>query len=69
MTNREKYLEILKEHGIYDEEVEEILRAVSDMLNDEADRLEVKEPYAFSSINGARKAAEEVLSLTYGLED
>ena len=69
MTNREKFLEILKEHGIYDDDLEEILRAVADMLNDEADKLEHEEPYAIASIKGARKAAEEVISLSWGSDD
>ena len=49
MTNRDKFLEILKDHGIYDDDVEEILYAVTDMLNEQADKMEAAEPHAWVS--------------------
>ena len=68
MTNRDKFLEILKEHGIYDDDVEEILYAVVDMLHYMADKMEAEEPYATACIDRTNKAAEEVRSLIWDLE-
>ena len=69
MNNREKFLEILKDHGIYDDDVEEILYAVTDMLNYMADKMESAEPYAVTTIKHTRDAAHEVRSMVYELED
>lgn len=60
---REKFEEILKEHGIYGEDPEEILYAVQDMLLFVADETKEKEPYAVVSISNLEKAAYEVFSL------
>lgn len=60
---KEKFEEILKEHGIYGEDVEEILYAVSDMLNYAADKTRKEEPYAVNSIDRVEKAAYEVWNL------
>ena len=69
MTNRDKFLEILKEHGIYDDDIEEIIYAVEDMLHYIADKMEAEEPHATACINRTNKAAEEVHSLVWELED
>ena len=42
---REKFEEILKEHNIYGEDIEEILYAVSDMLEYMADELSKLDEY------------------------
>lgn len=60
---REKFESILKEHGIYEEDIEEILYAVSDMLNFVADKTKEEEPYATNSIDRLEKSAYEVFSL------
>lgn len=69
MTNRDKFLEILKEHGIYDDDVEEIIYAMEDMLHYVASKTEAEEPYAYKYIDRVNKAAEEVRSLIWELED
>lgn len=69
MTNHDKFLEILKEHGIYDDDVEEIIYAMVDMLHYIADKTEAEEPYAYKCVDRLNKAAEEVRSLVWGLED
>lgn len=60
---KEKFENILKEHGICGEDVEEILYAVSDMLNYVADKTKQDEPYATNSIERLEKAAYEVYDL------
>lgn len=60
---REKFEEILKEHGIYGEDPEEILYAVHDMLCFIADETKENEPYAVNSIDRLEKAAYEVYNL------
>lgn len=62
MTN-DKFENILKEHGIYGENIEEILYAVSDMLNYEADKTKQDEPYVTNTIERLEKAALEVYDL------
>lgn len=69
MTNRDKFLEILKDHGIYDDDIEEILCAVTDMLNEQADKVEAAEPHAWVSVRNMRNAAQEVRSLVYDLDE
>ena len=61
---REKFEEILKEHGIYGEDPEEILYAVQDMLEFVARETRKKEPYAINSIDRLEKAAYEVFDLS-----
>ena len=65
---REKFKSILNEHGIYGEDIEEILYAVQEMLEYVADKTKKEEPYATNSIDRLEKAAYEVFSLANGLE-
>ena len=65
---KEKFESILKEHGIYGEDVEEILYAVQDMLEYEANEMKKKEPYARNSIDILEKAMYGVSSLANDLE-
>lgn len=60
---KEKFESILKEHGIYGEDVEEILYAVNEMLTYAADDTKEKYPYATNSIDRLENAAYEVFSL------
>ena len=64
---REKFEAILKEHGIYGEDVEEILYAVHDMLLFVADKTQKEEPYAVNFIDRIEKAAYEVFSIATDL--
>lgn len=66
---KEKFEEILKEHGIYGEDIEEILYSVSDMLKYMADETKEKEPYAVNTIDSMEKAAYEVRSLVNDLDE
>lgn len=66
---REKFEEILKEHNIYGEDIEEILYSVSDMLEYMADETKEKEPYAVNTIDRMEKAAYEVRSLVNDLDE
>jgi hypothetical protein len=61
---REKFEEILKEHGIYGEDVEEILYAVQDMMETVIAETEEKEPYATNSIKRMEMASYEIFCLT-----
>lgn len=65
---KEKFQSILKEHGIYGEDIEEILYPVQEMLEYVADETKKKEPYATNSIDRLEKAAYEVFSLANDLE-
>lgn len=60
---KEKFQNILEEHGIYGEDAEEILYAVQDMLLLVADEIKKNEPYATNTIDRLEKAAYEVFSL------
>lgn len=64
---KEKFDEILKRHGIYGEDVEEILYSVSEMLELVVDETKEKEPYATNSINRLEVAAREVWNLSIDL--
>lgn len=64
---REKFNEILKEHGIYGEDAEEILYAVSEMLELVADETKKNEPYATNYIDRMETAAREVWNLSTDL--
>lgn len=64
---REKFEAILEEHGIYGEDVEEILYAVHDMLIVVADKTKEDEPYATNYIDRIEKAEYEVYSLASNL--
>lgn len=60
---REKFENILEEHGIYGEDTEEILYAVHDLLIYTADKTREEEPYAINSIDRLEKAAYEIFNL------
>lgn len=60
---REKFDEILKEHGIYGEDVENILNAVYDMVIYAADEMKRNEPYATNAIDWLEKVAYEIFNL------
>lgn len=64
---KEKFEAILKEHGIYGEDVEEILYAVHDMMMFVADKTKEEEPYATNYIDRIEKAAYEVYSIASDL--
>lgn len=64
---REKFNEILKEHGIYGEDAEDVLNAVHDMLTYVADETKENEPYATNSIDRLEMAAHEVWNLSTDL--
>lgn len=61
---REKFNDILKNHGIYGENIEEILYAVSDILEFVAKETKKSEPYAINSIDRLETAAYEVNNLS-----
>ena len=61
---KEELNNILEEHGIYGEDVEAILSAVSDMLSFVADKIKAEKPYATNTIKDIEKASYEVFSLT-----
>jgi len=61
---RDKFEQILKNHGIYGEDIEEIIYSVSEMLELMADDTKKNEPYATNSINRMESAAREVFELT-----
>lgn len=64
---REKFNEILEKHGIYGEDIEEILYSVSDMLELVAEETKKNEPYATNSIERLETAAREVWNLSTDL--
>ena len=64
---REKFDAILKEHGIYGEDIEEILYSVSEMLEFVAKETKENEPYATNSIDRLETAAREVFNLSMDL--
>ena len=57
----------MNEHGIYGEDVEEILYAVHDMLIAIANNTKEEEPYATNYIDRVEKAAYEVFSIASDL--
>lgn len=61
---REKFNDILKNHGIYGENIEEILYAVSDILEFVVKETKKSEPYATNSIDRLEIAAYEVNNLS-----
>ena len=65
---REKFEEILKEHGIYGEDVEEILYAVQDMIEAVIADTKENEPYATNSIKRMEMASYEIFYLTHLLD-
>lgn len=61
---KEKFEWILHNHGIYAEDVKEILYAVSDMLEYAAEKIKQEEPYAVNSIRKLEDAAYQVFALS-----
>lgn len=64
---REQFERILKEHGIFGEDVEEILYAVSEMLDLSAEDTKERYPYATNSIRNLEIASREVQSVARDL--
>ena len=64
---RDKFDKILKKHGIYGEDIEEILYAVSEILELVAEETKENEPYATNSIERLETAAREVWNLSTDL--
>lgn len=64
---KEKFEDILRQHGIYGEDVEEILYAVHDILIAVVDQTKEEEPYATNYIDRVEKAAYEVFSIASDL--
>lgn len=62
---RKEFENILQEHGIFGEDVENILEAVADMLYLTAKKLEKDEPYAIKNIDFLKKASYEVDNLMF----
>ena len=58
------FAEYLKERFMVDDP-DEIVRAVSEFLDDKADEIEKTEPYATKTIARIRAAAEEVREIEY----
>lgn len=57
---REKFEEVLKYHGLYGEDPEDIFNAVHDMLIVLAHEIKEKEPYAVNTIHKLEVTAVEV---------
>ncbi|MGN0318718.1 MAG: hypothetical protein ACI4E1_12380 [Lachnospira sp.] len=60
---KEKFESILNEHGIYGEDIEQVLYAVHDMLAFMADKTYEEEPFAHETIRKYNNAAYEVFCL------
>ena len=60
---RKKFENILKEHGIYGEDIEKIMYAVHDMLTFMADKIDEEEPYATKTVKEYNDAAYKVYCL------
>ena len=60
---REKFEEVLKYHGLYGENPEDIVNAVHDMLMVLVNELKEKEPYAVNTINRLEVTALEVFDM------
>lgn len=65
---KEKLNQIMKDHGIFGEEVETILEVVQDMLTCAADDLKENSPQAIKSIDDLEKAARTIWDLQTNLE-
>lgn len=63
----EKFKEILEDHGIYGEDVTDVLYAVCDMFTYMADETRRDEPYATKSIDRFEKVAAEISMLISNL--
>lgn len=60
---REIFDGILNKHSIYGEDVEEVLYAVSDILDFMADKMKKDSPYATNTIKSLKDASREVSDL------
>lgn len=65
---KEKLNQIMKDHGIFGEEVETILEVVQDMLTYVADDLKENNPQAVRSIDDLEKATRTIWDLQTNLE-
>lgn len=65
---REKFERILEEHGIYGEDIEEILHAANEMLLLVANTTKKDAPYATSTISFMESGSEAVLELIWYFE-
>ena len=64
---KDKFQEILNNHGIYGEDVDNVLNAVHDMLILMADKTKAEYPYATNSIKKLEDSAYEVFNLIWEL--
>lgn len=69
MTRREKFTEILKNNGIYGEDPEDILNAVSEMFEFEVKYTKKMYPYATNSIRNEEQVVHETWEMTNVLDD
>lgn len=60
---KEQFESILNEHGIFGEDIEQVLYAVHDMLALIADKIYDENPYATSTVREYNDAAYKVFSL------
>lgn len=65
---KEKLNQIMKDHGIFGEEVETILEVVQDMLTCAADDLKENNPEAVNSIDELEQAARTIWNLYTDLQ-
>lgn len=65
---KEKLNQIMKDHGIFGEEVETILEVVQDMLTCAADDLKENSPYATETIDDLEMAARTIWNLQTDLQ-
>ena len=65
---KKEFENILNEHGIYEEDTEEILYAVQDMIEAVINEIKEKEPYATNTIERLKIASQEIFNLTYVYE-
>lgn len=64
-----KFYEILRENGIFGEDVNAVLYAVSEMLEYAADETKRKEPYAIHTIDDLRSAKNSVQDLVWMMRE
>jgi hypothetical protein len=62
---KKEFENILADHGIYGEDVEEILYAVQDMIDAVINKTKEEEPYATNTIERLEIAYREIFDLTY----
>lgn len=65
---KDKFESILEQHGIYGEDIEEILNAVNEMLLLVANKTKEDTPYATSTISFMESGADAVLELIWYFE-